>query len=79
MARKSVDAIAAVGNAPVTKAVGQVMQGMADVTQVASTVAGVFLGPEAKFALKAALNVIPDTGPSHIDQAANGVVGKIFG
>jgi hypothetical protein len=29
--------------------------------------------------LKVALNVIPDTGPSHIDQATNGIAAKIFG
>ncbi|KAF9555080.1 hypothetical protein CPC08DRAFT_726661 [Agrocybe pediades] len=61
--------VAAIGNAPITKAIGQVMQGIADVKEILPTIAGAVLGPEAKAALKVAINVLPETGPSHIDQA----------
>jgi len=71
-------AIIAVGNAPITKAIGNLMAGIADIKEVIGTIAGAFLGPEAKVALKAALNVIPDTGPSHIDKAAKTALLKAF-
>ena len=51
-ASKYLDAVAAVGNAPITKAIGHLMQGLADVKQVIGFIAGAFLGPEAKLALK---------------------------
>ncbi|KAG6847402.1 hypothetical protein H0H93_008449 [Arthromyces matolae] len=69
-------ALAAVGNAGITKVIGQLMKGMADVKEVLGTIAGAVLGPEAKAALKAALNVIPETGPSHIDKATKGILAK---
>lgn len=46
------EAVKAIGNSPITKAVGQLMQGLADVKQVLGTIAGAFLGPAAKAALK---------------------------
>ncbi|KAM6503636.1 hypothetical protein JOM56_000579 [Amanita muscaria] len=45
--------VAAIGNAPITKAIGHLMQGIADVKEVLGTILGTFLGPEAKLALKA--------------------------
>ncbi|KAG6852302.1 hypothetical protein C0991_001116, partial [Blastosporella zonata] len=45
-------AVKGIGNAPITKAMGNLMQGVADVKQVLSTIAGAVLGPEAKAALK---------------------------
>lgn len=45
-------AIQAIGNAPITKAIGNLMQGLADAKQVLGTIVGSFLGPEAKLALK---------------------------
>lgn len=47
-----VDSVAAIGNAPITKAVGQLMQGLADVKQVVSTIVTAMLPPPAKAALK---------------------------
>jgi len=71
-------AIIAIGNAPITKAIGNLMAGIADVKEVLGTIVSAFLGPEAKAALKIALNVIPDTGPSHIDRAAKTALLKGF-
>ncbi|KAF5368761.1 hypothetical protein D9615_010403 [Tricholomella constricta] len=73
---KFIDAVKAVGNAPITKAIGHLMQGLADVKQVVSVIAGAVLGPPAKAALKAALLAFPDTGPSHIDKATKGILTK---
>lgn len=70
--------VAAIGNAPITKAIGHLMQGIADVKEVLGTILGTFLGPEAKLALKVALRAIPDTGPSHIDQATKNILLKGF-
>ncbi|KAG6918839.1 hypothetical protein DXG01_011244 [Tephrocybe rancida] len=67
---KFLDAVAAVGNAPITKAIGNLMKGIATLKEVAGTIAGAVLGPQAKAALKIALNAIPDTGPSFIDGTA---------
>ncbi|KAG5652782.1 hypothetical protein H0H81_003662 [Sphagnurus paluster] len=72
------DAVKAVGNASITKAIGNLMQGLADVKQVVSIIAGAVLGPQAKAALKAALMAFPDVGPSHIDQATKGVLTKVL-
>jgi hypothetical protein len=44
--------VAAVGNAPITKAIGNLMQGLADVKEVVGIIAGAVLGPEARLALK---------------------------
>ena len=44
--------IAAVGNAPITKAFSNLMQGLADVKEVAGTIVGAFLPAPAKAALK---------------------------
>ncbi|KAF8886619.1 hypothetical protein CPB84DRAFT_1827044 [Gymnopilus junonius] len=68
-AGKWMQAIVAIGNAPITRAVGQLMKGLADVKQVIGTIVGAFLPPPAKLALKAALQAFPSTGPSHIDDA----------
>jgi len=76
---KFIDAVAAVGKAAITKAIGQLMQGLADATQVASIIAGALLGPVAKKALKVALLAFPDTGPSHVDQATKGILTKVLG
>ena len=48
-------AVKAIGNAPITKAIGQLMQGLADAKEVLGTILGAFLGPEAKLALKVRL------------------------
>jgi len=77
-ANTAMKAIQAIGNAPITKAMGNLMQGLADAKQVLGTIVGSFLGPEAKLALKVALNAFPDTGPSHIDQATKKFLTKGF-
>ncbi|KAF8960466.1 hypothetical protein BDZ97DRAFT_1310583 [Flammula alnicola] len=46
------NAVKAIGNSPITKAVGHLMQGLADVKEVLGTIVGAFLGPAAKAALK---------------------------
>lgn len=45
-------AITAIGNAPITKAIGNLMAGLSDVKEVIAKILGAFLGPEAKAALK---------------------------
>ncbi|KAG6844348.1 hypothetical protein H0H87_007573 [Tephrocybe sp. NHM501043] len=52
VADKFMESVKAIGNAPITKAMGHLMQGLADVKQVVSVIAGAVLGPEAKAALK---------------------------
>jgi hypothetical protein len=44
--------VAAIGNAPITKAIGNLMEGLADVKEVAGTIIGAFLPAPAKAALK---------------------------
>jgi hypothetical protein len=46
-------AVAAIGNAPITKAIGNLMAGISDVKEVLGTILGAFLPPVAKAALKA--------------------------
>jgi hypothetical protein len=77
-ANKFIDAVKAVGNAGITKAISELMSGIATAKQVAGVIAGAVLGPQAKAALKVALNAIPDTGPSHIDRATKGVLTKVL-
>jgi len=72
------NAVKAIGNAPITKAIGNLMQGLADAKEVLGTIVGAFLGPEAKAALKVALLAFPDTGPSHIDQATKGLLTSVL-
>jgi len=76
IANKFIDAVAAIGNAGITKAIGELMKGIATAKQVAGIIAGAVLGPQARAALKVALNVIPETGPSHIDKATKGILTK---
>jgi hypothetical protein len=45
-------AVVAIGNAPITKAIGNLMAGISDVKQVLGTILGAFLPPVAKAALK---------------------------
>jgi hypothetical protein len=45
-------AVIAIGNAPITKAIGNLMAGLSDVKEVLGTILGSFLPPEAKLALK---------------------------
>ena len=45
-------AVIAIGNAPITKAIGNLMAGISDVKQVLGTILGAFLSPAAKAALK---------------------------
>ncbi|GLB34564.1 hypothetical protein LshimejAT787_0201290 [Lyophyllum shimeji] len=78
MAGSFIKAVAAIGNAPITKAIGQLMQGLADVKEVIGTIVGAMLPPPAKAALKAALNAFPDVGPSHIDQATKAALTKVL-
>jgi hypothetical protein len=47
-----IQGVAAIGNAPITKAIGNLMQGLADVKEVAGTIVGAFLPAPAKIALK---------------------------
>ena len=47
-----IQGVAAIGNAPITKAIGNLMQGLADVKEVAGTIIGAFLPAPAKAALK---------------------------
>lgn len=54
------------------------MSGIATAKQVADVIAGAVLGPQAKAALRIALNAIPDTGPSHIDRASKNVINKVL-
>ena len=44
--------VAAIGNAPITKAIGNLMAGISDVKQVIGTILGSFLSPVAKASLK---------------------------
>lgn len=44
--------VAAIGNAPITKAIGNLMAGISDVKEVLGTILGAFLPPVAKAALK---------------------------
>lgn len=46
------DAVKAVGNAGITKAIGGLMQGLADVKQVLNTIVSAFLPAPLKLALK---------------------------
>jgi len=68
--------VIAIGNAPITKAVSNLMKGMATVEQVAGTIVGAFLPPPAKAALKVALLALPNTGPSFLDDAKKKVLTK---
>ena len=52
MANQFMKSIIAIGNAPVTKAIGNLMQGISDIKEVLPTIVGAVLGPEAKAALK---------------------------
>ncbi|KAF8055871.1 hypothetical protein FPV67DRAFT_721310 [Lyophyllum atratum] len=70
--------VIAIGNAPITKAIGHLMQGLADAKQVLSTIVAAMLPPPLKAALKTALNAFPDTGPSHIDKATKGILTKVL-
>jgi len=70
--------IIAIGNAPVTKAIGNLMAGISDVKEVIGTILGSFLSPAAKASLKIALMALPDTGPSHIDMATKKVLTAAF-
>ena len=45
-------AVVAIGNAPITKAIGNLMAGISDVKEVIGTILGSFLSPAAKAALK---------------------------
>jgi hypothetical protein len=58
MGNEFVKSAAAIGNAPVTKAIGQVMQTVSDIKQVIPSVAGIF-GPEAKAAAKVNSIILP--------------------
>jgi precorrin isomerase len=75
---KFMEAVTAIGNAPITKVINGVMKGLATAKQVADMLAGVVLGPEAKEALRAALYAVPDTGTSYIDDATKGVLSKLL-
>jgi precorrin isomerase len=52
MASMFMKAVVAIGNAPVTKAIGNLMAGISDVKQVIGTILGSFLSPAAKASLK---------------------------
>lgn len=45
-------AVVAIGKAPITKAIGNLMAGLSDVKEVIGTILGSFLSPVAKAALK---------------------------
>jgi len=77
-AGQAIEAVKAIGNSGIVKAIGNLMAGISDVKEVLGTIVGSFLGPEAKIALKAALMAFPDTGPSHIDQVTKGILTKGF-
>lgn len=47
-----IKSVAAIGNAPITKAIGNLMAGISDVKQVIGTILGSFLSPAAKASLK---------------------------
>jgi len=72
------EGVKAIGNAAITKAIGHLMQGLADVKQVVGVIVGAFLGPAAKAGLKVALMAFPDVGPSHIDKATKGILTKVL-
>ncbi|KAG6831499.1 hypothetical protein H0H87_004917 [Tephrocybe sp. NHM501043] len=78
-AKTILEGFAKIGNAPIMKAMEHLMKGIADIKQVVSIIAGQFLPLPARIAFKAALNVIPDTGPSHIDDATKGILMKAVG
>ena len=52
MAATFMKSVAAIGNAPITKAIGNLMAGISDVKQVLGKILGSFLSPAAKAALK---------------------------
>lgn len=52
MASKFMKSVAAIGNAPITKAIGNLMAGISDVKEVIGKILGSFLSPAAKAALK---------------------------
>ena len=52
MASKFMKSVAAIGNAPITKAIGNLMAGISDVKEVIGKILGSFLSPVAKAALK---------------------------
>jgi hypothetical protein len=55
-----VDAMAKIGNAPIVKALYNVMQGFEDIKQVIGMIAGTVLGPAAKIGVKAVLTYVLD-------------------
>ncbi|KAG6844352.1 hypothetical protein H0H87_007577 [Tephrocybe sp. NHM501043] len=74
VAGKFLDAVAAIGNAPITKAVSNLMKGLATIKDVAGTIVGAVLPPHLRQALKVALNALPNTGPSFLDDAKKKVL-----
>jgi hypothetical protein len=52
LAGEFIHGVAAIGNPPITKAIGNLMEGLADVKEVAGTIIGAFFPAPAKAALK---------------------------
>jgi hypothetical protein len=61
-----VDAMAKIGNAPIVKALYNVIQGFEDVKQVIGLIAGTVLGPAAKAGVKAVLTYVLNFLPEYI-------------
>ncbi|KAJ7575817.1 hypothetical protein C8J56DRAFT_900201 [Mycena floridula] len=70
--------LAEMGNAPVFKAVTNLVKGFEDIKQVAQVILSAVLPPGAKQAVKAFFEVWPKFTPSHIDDATKGVLDKIM-
>ena len=64
-------AITAIGNAPITKGMAQLFKATTDLEEVAPTLLGMVMGPEAKYALQGVLMAMPNLGPGHIDDVKN--------
>ena len=69
----TMESLQALGNSPILNGIGQFFKVIQDIVEVVPTIAGAFLGPEARLALKGALMAFPDLGPSHLDDLTNGL------
>ena len=68
----AMEGLQALGKSPILNGMGQFFEVILDIVEVVPAIAGAFSGPEARAALKVALMAFPDSGPSHLDDLANG-------
>ena len=79
IANLTMSALIAFANSPIVQGMGQLFETISDIVEIGPDIAGLVLGPEAKEALKVAIMAFPDTGPSHIDIATQGVLTQVLG